>query len=361
MQRRKRALKWGLIMGLLISIVSLSACQSVRFYAQVVQGHTQIMLNRKPLDEALASETDAEVRRKLSLVKEAREFAVDKLALPDNGSYRHYVDTGRSSVVWNVIATKAYSIDPMQHCFPVAGCVSYRGYYKKAAAQAHADQLKAQGFDTIVSGASAYSTLGWFSDPILNTMLSRNDLDLAGLIFHELAHQKIYLNSDTAFNESFATAVEREGVREWLDKQGKNLDPQRLKAYLSAKQRNEDVVKLVIKNRKQLGEAYRKADPTDIEGLKVIKKQGFAALRTDYKQLRKAGGGSAGYDRWFASDLNNASLVLFADYHGWVDAFERLFEESGRDWQKFYQAVNKLGAQDKAKRDQRLKALNSKS
>lgn len=356
----KRAIKISFALLIVATVLGLSACESIGFYSQVVKGHSQIMLKREPINHVVQKEsTDQELRRKLSIIQRARVFAVNTLKLPDNGSYTQYVDTGRPYVVWNVVATKPYSIQPIEHCFPVAGCVSYRGYFKKAAAEAYSEKLKAKGYDVIISGASAYSTLGWFSDPVLNTMLYRSDLGLAGLVFHELSHQQVYKAGDTAFNESFATTVELAGVRAWAASQESSLaiKQQDLARYKEIKSKSAEVVKLILKQRNKMGAAYRKVDPKDTEKLAEVKRQGFAELRDAYKKLRAQGGGSKGYDQWFAGSLNNASLVLFGDYHGWVPAFDVLLEQVGGDWKQFYVSVQALADLDKTTRYKKLEEL----
>lgn len=355
----KRIVKLGLLTTVGILLLSLTACESVQFHSQAVKGHTQMMLKRQPISEVVKSpDTDDETRRKLALIQQARLFAINELKLPNNGSYTQYSDIGRPYAVWNVVATKKYETAPIQHCFPVAGCVSYRGYFDKEAAQAHADKLTAQGYDAIVSGAAAYSTLGWFSDPVLNTMLRRSDLALAGLVFHELAHQQVYQAGDTAFNESFAMTVEFAGVDAWVKKQDNTPQNQKsLAQYRQSKKINSEVVALILKHRKLISAAYKATQPDDLAQLAKVKQKGFDDLRADYKTLRENGGGSAGYDRWFASDLNNASLVLFGDYHGWLGAFEELLKQSGNDWPTFYEKVEALTKLDKAKRTEALKRL----
>ncbi|PWQ96258.1 aminopeptidase [Leucothrix arctica] len=353
----KRLVKFIVGGGALLILLGLSACESVQFYSQAAIGHSKIMLGRTPITTVIEDPTTKpELARRLAIIQRARVFAVSELKLPDNGSYRQYVDLKRPAVVWNVVVTEAYSTKPMQHCFPVAGCVSYRGFFDKADAQAFADQLKSKGHDVVLSGASAYSTLGWFSDPVVSSMLNRSDLDLAGLIFHELAHQQVYQAGDTAFNESFATAVEFMGIESWAKTQASDSEAL-ISKYQQTKQRNKAVVTLILKHRQLLAEAYKRTNTTDKDALAKVKKDGFDALRADYKLLRQQGGGSDGYDRWIAKPLNNASLVLFGDYHGWVSAFETLFERSGSDWLRFYEAVEALSKLSKEARTQQLKAL----
>ena len=355
----KRIIKVALFGTIGVLLLSLTACESVQFYSQAVQGHSKIMLKRESIKDVIKSpDTSDEVRRKLALIQKARLFAINELKLPNNGSYTQYADIERPYAVWNVVATKAYNTQPIQHCFPVAGCVSYRGYFSKEAAQTHADKLKAQGFDAIVSGAAAYSTLGWFSDPVLNTMLRRSDLALAGLVFHELAHQEVYQAGDTAFNESFAMAVELAGVDAWVETQDNTPQHQQsLAQYRQSKKINAGVVALILKHRKLIASAYKATPSDDTKQLAKVKQQSFDNLRAAYKELRTNGGGSTGYDRWFAGDLNNASLVLFGDYHGWLGAFEVLLKQSNGDWPTFYGKVEALTKLDKAARTQELKRL----
>jgi len=354
----KRTLKLVTLVSSSLLLLSLTACESVKFYSQAAQGHSQIMLQRQPIQHVInAPETTITTRNKLATVQAARDFAINHLKLPNNGSYTQYVDIKRPYVVWNVVATKAHSTKPIQHCFPIAGCVSYRGYFSQQAAHAYANQLKAQGYDTIISGAAAYSTLGWFSDPVLNTMLRRSDLALAGLIFHELAHQQVYQAGDTAFNESFATAVEQAGIDAWAKHQ--QHSPDALQQYRQAKKINANVVALILKHRQQLEQSYQALLPTDLVGLENAKKEGIAALQQEYKAMSLAGKGSKGYDRWFAQPLNNASLVLFGDYHGWLGAFENLLAQSQGDWSRFYEKVEALAKLDKKARTRALQNLQA--
>ena len=372
----KRRIKMCLVIFIVAMIFGLSACESVGFYSQVVKGHSQIMLQREPIDQVVAkASTDQALRSKLAIIQRARAFAIKTLQLPDNGSYTQYVDTGRPYVVWNVVATGPFSSYPIEHCFPVAGCVSYRGYFKKAAAEAFSEQLKADGYDVIISGASAYSTLGWFADPVLNTMLYRSDLALAGLVFHELSHQQVYKAGDTAFNESFATTVELAGIEAWATAQKAaqaaqatqigegtsqasiELNRTKLANYKAAKLKNAEVVALILAHRNKIDLAYRNTDSNDKQQLETVKAQGFAELREAYKKLRSKGGGSKSYDQWFTGPLNNASLVLFGDYHGWVSAFDVLYAQSESDWPRFYESVQGLAALDKTARRKKLEAL----
>jgi predicted aminopeptidase len=210
------------VMMLILSVL-LGGCQSIGYYSQVVSGQIGIWLNQRDIEAVLTDPSvDAQTKARLQAASQARDFASRVLKLPKNDSYSRYVDLGRDYVVWNVVVTPRYSVDALQSCFPVAGCVSYRGYYKKQAALDYAQQQTQAGQDTYVGGVSAYSTLGWFDDPLLSSMLARSDAAIAGLVFHELAHQRVYIKNDTRFNESFATAVEQIGLRQWAAGQGSN-------------------------------------------------------------------------------------------------------------------------------------------
>lgn len=357
MRKGLKSAAWMLL--LMAATGTLTSCESMKFYSQSVQGHSQVLLKQKPLVTVINDpKTDPKVVDKLTLVHQARTFGIETLKLPNNGSYLQYVDIERPYVVWNVVATKAYEIRPIQHCFPVAGCVPYRGYFNKPAAETYGERLRRQGYDVIVIGAPAYSTLGWFADPVLNTMLRRSDLGLVGLIFHELAHQEVYAEGDAAFNESFATTVELAGVRSWQATFKQGEDSRAELDHWEERRREAEVVKLILEHRKQIDEAYNAIAPEDTRRLAVAKKAGFDALRADYLTLKRNGGGTPGYDGWFNRPMNNASLVLFGAYHGWVNAFNQLLAESNGDWTVFYGKVKELKALDKKKRLERLKQLN---
>ncbi len=337
----------------MLCLLGLSACETARYYSQAVRGHSRIIFNQRPIDEWLKDEQlEAAQKQKLQLVQAALKYAEQELGLPSNGSYTKYVDTGRDYVVWNVIATPQYSISPLQQCFLVAGCVSYRGFYALDDAKAYADKLKQAGNDVYVGGVSAYSTLGWFADPLLNTMLRHHDDSLVSTLFHELAHQQVYLKGDTAFSESFATAVEEMGLQAWLQQKGQASQWQ---DYYKRQQAVAGVVAMILRHRTELGIAYKKAQG-DATRLAAVKRKAFAALKSDYATLQANGGGTKGFDRWFASNINNASLVSFADYNTWVKAFIQLREDSA-SWADFYAQVEQLSKLNKGEREQALSAL----
>ncbi|MCW5718242.1 MAG: aminopeptidase [Bauldia sp.] len=338
---------------LLLAGATLAGCASAGYYAQSIQGHLALMGAREDVGRLIRDEdTPDALRSRLILAEEIRTFAIEALALPDNGSYRTYADIGREVVTWNVVATPPLSLDPVAWCFPVFGCVAYRGYFAEEDAIAFARTLVAEGLDVTIGGSIAYSTLGWFRDPLLNTMIFDPDYALAGTIFHELAHQRLYANDDSMFNESYAVAVEREGMRRWLAAHG---TPELVAAYRASEQRREDFVTLVLGARDRL-EALYASDRSDAEKLRR-KAAIFDQLRADYRVLRAAWGGYAGYDRWFAQDLNNANLASIATYNATVPAFEALLASVGGDMAAFHAAAEALGRLTRAERDAALARL----
>ena len=333
----------------LLLAVGLNGCSS--YYGQLAQGQLELLRQRQPVAVLIADETqDAALRQRLAQAQHAREFASSALGLPNNGSYRLYADLQRPYVVWNLFATEEFSVEPLQHCFPIAGCVAYRGYYRQGAARGEAARLQAEGLDTLVAGVEAYSTLGWFDDPLLNTMLRRNDEQLAGLIFHELAHQQLYLPGDTAFNESYASFVEREGLRQWQTSRG--VPEQAAQARVRYRQ----LVELLLETRERLAELY--AAPRSEGERRQLKQTEFMRLRQAYRNLRDTQWqGDRRFDRWFAQPLNNATLVPFGLYDRWVPAFAALFEACGKDWQCFHAAVAGLAKRPADEREARLRQL----
>lgn len=317
---------------LFLMLPLLSGCASLGYYGQTVGGHFEVMHRRVPLEQAIADvNTKPATRERLQQVERIRSFAVSELELPDNGSYRSYVDLERPYVLWNVFAAPEFELKALQSCFPLVGCLSYRGYYAEKDARAQATELQRQGHDVYVGGVAAYSTLGWFSDPVLNTMLRWSETELAGVIFHELAHQKLYVPDDSSFNESFATAVQEEGLRRWLDHRD-DADARKLAAEEA--ERREDFVRLVVSTRTRLQQLYASRQPPD--QMRVSKAQVFDAMRVDYARLKASWGGYNGYDAWFGPDLNNARLLAVATYHEWVPAFRQLMRAADHDLPRFY-------------------------
>jgi predicted aminopeptidase len=268
------------------------------------------------------------------------------LGLPDNGSYRSYADLGRQYVVWNVVAAPEFSVDPKEWCYPIAGCVAYRGYFVEHRARRFADDLQRRGLDVTVDGVAAYSTLGHFDDPILNTMLGWNDVELASIIFHELTHQMIYVPDDADFNEALATTVEEEGVRRWLQSLSRDQDLERYRVY---QERFSEVLNLLTRAREDLRTLY--ASGIDRERMRREKAAIYAALRKSYSDLKHEWGGHAPFDSWFEGEINNAHLASIATYYACVPGFRRELAAAGGDLGDFYARVRQLAKIDQRERD----------
>jgi predicted aminopeptidase len=325
----------GLALGLALA---LPGCGTIAYYAQAVGGHLELMRLSTPIEEALREPgTPEAVRARLEHVIAIRDFASRELKLPDNGSFRRYADIRRPYVIWNVFATPEFSVKPVESCFPFAGCVAYRGYYSEEAAQRYAEGMAEQGYDVYSGGVPAYSTLGYFDDPVLSTFVRYPDTELARLLFHELAHQVVYVKNDTMFNESFAVAVEEEGVRRWLDARG---TPEQRAAYEAATERRRQVFALVLKYRKRLDTFYRGSGST--EDKRAGKARLFADMMAEYEALKRSWGGFAGYDRLFGKGPNNALLASIAAYTELVPAFRAMIAQAGGDMERFYADVKKL-------------------
>ena len=323
---------------LILCLSFFCACSDIAYYSQAMGGQWDIFRRSQPIDKVLAdSKTPTPLKQQLRNILKMRAFASDELHLPDNRSYTYYADLERPFVVWSVFATPPFSFTPKQWCFLIVGCISYRGYFSETAAETLASSLRAQGNDVYIAGIPAYSTLGWFDDPIFNTLLKWHQHQIAGLIFHELAHQKLYIANDTAFNEAFAMTVEYVGIERWLARHG---TPDDRYEYQQARQRQIEFVKLVLSTRNDLEHIYQQNLP--IEKKQIAKVAAYETLRTQYQQLKTRWGGYTGYDAWFAKDLNNAKLLSIVTYQDLVPAFRNLFEQVGGDLQAFYQAAKQL-------------------
>lgn len=342
----------------LSAVLALAGCTAfsdgVGYYAQSIGGHLRMLQAAQPVDELLADPaTDAALAARLRLARDIRAYASQRLALPDNDSYTRYADLKRPFVVWNVFATPELSMKLEQWCFPVVGCVTYRGYYERAAADAYAQRLRDRGLEAHVGGVPAYSTLGWTSDPLLNTFIRYPDGELARLIFHELAHQVVYAQNDTTFNESFATAVEEAGVERWL---ADRADARAREQYAAWSARRRDFVALLARHRALLEKAY--ADDADDATKRARKARILGDLRAEYERIKQERwGGFAGYDRWFAQPLTNAHLAAVGTYTEWVPAFRALLARERGELPRFYEAVRALSKLPKAEREARLEAL----
>ncbi len=332
-------------MGLL-----LCACSSLRYYAQAARGQGGLIVHRRAVSELLRDPaTDPALATRLRQAQQARRFASQRLGLPDNRSYTGYVDLHRPYVVWNVFATPRYSVNAVPQCFPVTGCVAYRGWFSGADAKADAARMQAQGDDVWIGGVPAYSTLGWFADPILSSMLRWDNDELDGTIFHELAHQLVYVKGDTAFNESFATFVQNEGLREW--RQSRGLPPQ----DGHARAMDDGFTRLVLDLRARLQTLY--ASGAGEAAMEAGKQHEIAAFRIRYAQWRAHDWpNDHRYDRWVAAPINNARLLPFGLYDQWVPAFTALFERAERSWPAFYARVRGLAREPKLQRERSLQA-----
>jgi predicted aminopeptidase len=337
-----------------------AGCSSVGYYAQAAQGHFSLMAAARPIDDWLQDPAAPEaLRTRLVAAREMRAFAARSLGLPDNRSYTAYADLKRPAVVWNVFATPELSLELKTWCYPMFGCAGYRGYFDQADAQAAADRLKAQGYDVNVAPVPAYSTLGWTNwlggDPLLSTFINWPEAELARLIFHELAHQVLYVKDDTVFNESFATAVEREGVRRWIVHRG---DPALAQAYAQYEQRRGDFLGLLLEHRAKLAQAFARPDPDEVK--RARKREVFAELQARYRRLKaERWGGFTGYDRYFDRDLNSAHLAAVGAYNDLVPAFEALLASEGGDLSRFYEATQRLAQRSRAERDATLRSMIS--
>ncbi len=328
----------SLSLFVLVSILMMG-CSSVSYYSQVVNGHYALMESREDIKEIIAEKKYSEnIRDRLALSLEIRQFAVDALNLPDNSSYKSFVKLDRPYPIWNVIAAEKFSVRAKQWCFLVVGCISYRGYFNVQEAETKARELSAEGYDVAVSPAAAYSTLGWFDDPLLSSMLYKQDAYLAGIIFHELAHQKVYIDDDSSFNEAFATAVELEGVRRWLDKHG---DPQANQIYRLHKQRQGEFNTLLRTTHQHLKDLYQ--TEKDVAVLTAGKARIIAEMKNEYQRLKKTWNGDTSYDKWMARDINNAHLALVATYHELVPAFEAMLKNQANELGRFYAEVKRVG------------------
>ncbi len=343
----------------------LAGCSTVGYYSQIVSGHMRIVMGKRPLAELASDDsiTDS-IKRRVDLAQRARIFGIEQLGLPNNESYTSFYDTGQEYVTWNVVAAEEFSLEPVNWCFPIAGCVSYRGYYAPEDAESYAAGLAEQGLDVAVNGATAYSTLGWFEDPLLNTMLDRSDPSIASLLFHELAHQQLYVGDDSTFNESFATFVEKEGLKQWQKNEERlypDLDQSAMAKELEARERRQQqFIALLTNTRDSLVALYEtSADP---ELMRQKKQQQFDQMRVDYASLKASWDGYIGYDRWFSQEMNNARLVSVATYNDYVPAFEVLFRETGSSFEQFYLAaldLSKLPLEERTLRMQDLLARSS--
>ncbi len=342
----------------LMSLFATASCSTLGFYSQAVVGQVSLLAKRRAIDAVIADPaTDNVLREKLALVQAVREFAATELGLPVDDTFGSYVDTGRDFVVWNVFAANEFSTRLETFCYPIAGCVSYRGYFSEEKAQAFARSLTADGLEVFVGGVAAYSTLGWFADPVLNTFVTRDDVRLAALLFHELAHKALYLPGDTRFNESFATAVERQALKRWLSERvtstGGRADV--FENYLARQAREESVIQLIGDTRSALDALYQSELPAD--AMRSQKASLIEDMRVKYDALRLTWTGATEFQYWMQGDINNARMGTVADYHGWVPAFDEVFRSVNGDIKRFVAEATRLSKLDTDAREAALRAL----
>jgi len=333
-----------LLVGLILAV--LPGC----YVLQAAHGEAQLLEQRRPIMKLIGNpKTAPSLRLTLEYVVAARDFASRELGLPDNGSYRSYVDLRRAYVVWNVVATPEFSLKPKQWCFPIVGCVAYRGYFSEHGARKFAAGLSAKGLDTIVDGVPAYSTLGRFADPVLSTMLPYGTDEVAAIIFHELAHQLIYVESDSSFNEAFATTVQAEGLKRWLTAMGRTED---LRRYRAADERQLEYIRLFRGRREELRQLYALDLPEP--QVRARKLAVFAALAADMRALERRQGVPSPYHEWLDGELNNAALASVATYYDCVPGFERMLRSVNGDLPRFYADVRALSHLPQVERDARV-------
>lgn len=343
---------------LLMAVMVLPGCSTIEYYAQAIGGQLEMLRVARSVDTVMDdAESPTALRARLKLAGEIRNFASRELGLPDNASYRRYADLRRPFVVWNLVSAPELSVKPIEHCFPIAGCVSYRGYYAEADARRQAEAEKALGRDAYVGGVPAYSTLGWFDDPLLNTFVGYPEPELARLIFHELSHQVAYAGGDTVFNESFATVVEEEGVRRWLEHRGTAVSEAERNRYQTLRARRREFIGLVMAYRDRFDAVYKNS--ADDAAKRAGKAVQVAAFEADYQKLKASWDGFAGYDRIVASGVNNALVAAIASYTELVPPLTALLRSKESDLAVFYREAKALARLSKAERQKKLSTLTA--
>jgi predicted aminopeptidase len=335
----------------MLALSCLGGCRSLGYYAHVTRSHAQLMGQRESIASLIDNDHVApSVRETLAELLEAREFASARLGLPRNDSYTAYVALPHPYVTWNVFAAPEFSVEPVTQCFLFAGCVAYRGFFDEAKARREAERLQSRDYETYIGGAAAYSTLGWFDDPVLSSMFGPGQDDPVGVVFHELAHQRFYLRNDTAFNESYASFVQRQGLDEW--RQARQQAPRDLEAERNERHFSEQALTL----RATLADIYRQ--PIDDDAKRRAKADAIAAFRSWYRQQRETTWrDDARFDRWMQMPINNAQLVPLGLYDRWVPAFAQLFRETGGEWAAFHRRVEDLAALSPQEREGTLNTM----
>jgi len=340
------------VLRILTCSAILWGCQTVHYYSQAIDGQCRILLKRQPISAIMAdSESPQRLRERLMFILKVRKFAENELRLPVNNHYLTYVDLKRPYVLWNVVAAPEFSLRPKTWCYPVAGCATYRGYFAEANARQYAHRLSKQGYDVSVGGVTAYSTLGWFDDPVLSTFVRFSEARAAALIFHELAHQVLYVKDDTAFNESFATLVEQEGLRRWQYASG---SARIYTEYLRQQRLREEFVQLIMHYRQRLEWLYQ-TDLTAVEK-RARKTTIFSELRNEFNDMKTNQIGLSAYDAWMDQALNNAKISSVAAYHDFLPAFQKMLTQNMGAINRFFDACRQLAQKNKDERHQILES-----
>ncbi len=344
-------MKYTISVGTILFLLTFCGCESARYYGQAIRGQHSILEKRQPISEIMENPDSPEfLRKRLAHILKVRKFAESELRLPVEKNYLTYVELDRPYVVWNVFAAPEFSMTPKTWCYPVVGCAAYRGYFAEKDAEQYANSLNERGYDVYVTGVTAYSTLGWFDDPVLSTFLQYSEIRSAGLIFHELAHRLLYVKGDTVFNESFATAVEQEGIQRWL---AVSQAPSGYHDYLKQYDRQQAFVHLVLRYRRMLESAYR-SNASDQQ--KREKKAALISnLRYEFDRLKSADNGLSAYEDWINNSLNNAKISSVSAYHNFVPAFRKLLAQHRGDLTQFYNACRELAGTPK---DERHRTMN---
>jgi predicted aminopeptidase len=331
----------------IIVVTLLSNCSGPAYYLQAISGQWKLMHQRRDIQSILSDpETSPELAGKLKLAEQIRTFAQSSLDLPGGDSYTSYVEVEGDALVWNVVATEEFSLQAQKWCFPVAGCVPYRGYFKKNKADESAARLRTKGMDVVISPAAAYSTLGWFDDPLLSTMLSGSDTRLAAYLFHELAHQRIYTRDDAMFNEAYASFVEGIGVKTWLESAQRQEDFQ---SWQQLQNVSKDFSALIRQVYGELTRLYQGSQPDTAK--RQQKSEIFQSLSISYKTLvAEKWHGQSYYENWFSDPLNNAKFALYNTYEGGQCAFQKLWEDSGGQAREFHTLAEQKAGLEKKQR-----------
>ena len=349
--RPRSAGRWARLAGAALTLTALGGCASTMYLMQAAVGEWHVIHARHSIVDVIDNpDTPQPLVRELGEVREARRFASQQLDLPNNDSYRSYVNIGRRYVVWNVVAAPEFSVKPKQWCFPIAGCVAYRGYFHERSARAFADHLKRQGYDVVVEGVPAYSTLGRLPDPVMSTMMRYGSDELAAMIFHELAHQLLYVPNDSRFDEAFAMTVENEGLKRWFRYRH---EPGRIAEFKHLDAADRAFAALLRSTRSRLAQLY--ASRVSRARMLRRKQATFAALARRIRALEQRLHVRAPiYNRWIRQGLNNADLVSVGTYYDCLPGFERLLKREDDSLPRFYAAARRLAHEPKAKRDRLL-------